>query len=103
MYNIEYLPSAKEDMVEIVRYISHDLQNPMAADKLAVEMVKAADGLSDFPYRNRAYMPIKSLKREYRKLLVQNYILFYYVEEEKKLVTIARVIYGRRNYGKLIE
>ena len=103
MYKIDYLPSAKEDMAEIARYISHDLQNPMAADKLAIEMVEAADGLSDFPYRNRVYQPIKPLKREYRKLLVQNYILFYYIEEEQKLVTIARAIYGRRDYGKLLE
>ena len=103
MYNIDYLPSAKADMVEIVQYISHNLQNPIAAEKLATEMIEAVDGLSNFPYRNRIYMPIRPLKREYRKLLVQNYILFYYVEEEQKLVTIARAIYGRRDYGKLLK
>ena len=103
MYNLGFLQAAKQDLVDIVRYISHDLSNPIAAEKLAVELVEAAEGLTHFPYRNRVYQPIRPLKREYRGQIVQNYIIFYYVDEEQKLVTIARVIYARRNYGKLLK
>ena len=39
MYKLEYLPVAQRDMVEIVRYISGELQNPAAADRLAMELV----------------------------------------------------------------
>ena len=42
MYKLEYLPVARKDMLEIVRYISGELQNPDAADHLAVELVDAA-------------------------------------------------------------
>ena len=42
MYKLEYLPVARKDMIEIVRYISRELQNPDAADRLAVELVNAA-------------------------------------------------------------
>ena len=31
MYKLEYLPVARKDMIEIVRYISRELQNPDAA------------------------------------------------------------------------
>ena len=34
MYKLEYLPVARKDMLEIVRYISRELQNPDAADRL---------------------------------------------------------------------
>ncbi|WFR55946.1 type II toxin-antitoxin system RelE/ParE family toxin [Anaerocolumna sp. AGMB13025] len=103
MYKLEYLPVARQDMIDIVRYISRELSNPEAAEKLAGEMIEAADRLMDFPYKNRVYNPIRPLKQEYRRLLVQNYIIFYYVDELKKLITISRVIYARREYGKLLD
>ena len=102
MYNLEYLPIAQQDMVDIVRYISHDLSNPSVAEKLALELIKAADGILTFPYGNPVYMPIKPLKYEYRKLIVESYIMFYWVDESQKKVTIARVIYGSRDYEKLL-
>lgn len=50
MYKLEYLPVAQRDMVEIVRYISGELQNPAAADRLAMELVNAAESILTFPY-----------------------------------------------------
>lgn len=29
--------------------------------------------------------------------------MFYWIDEEKKLVTVARVIYAKRDYGWLLE
>ena len=95
MYKLEYLPVARKDMIEIVRYISRELQNPDAADRLAVELVNAAESVLTFPYAAPAYQPIRSLKHEYRKILVQNYLMFYWVDEEERLVTVARVVYAK--------
>lgn len=103
MYKLEYLPVARKDMLEIVRYISGELQNPDAADRLAVELVDAAENVLTFPYANPAYRPIRPLKHEYRKILVQNYLILYWVDEEKKLVTVARVVYAKRDYGRLLD
>ena len=36
-------------MLEIVRYIGRELQNPDAASRLAVELVNAAEGILEFP------------------------------------------------------
>lgn len=103
MYKLEYLPVARRDMIEIVRYISQELQNPTAADQLAMELIEAGDSIPKFPYANPAFIPIRPLKHEYRKLLVQNYFMFYWVDEVKKLVTVARVVYARRDYERLLE
>lgn len=102
MYEIVYLPIARQDMVEIAAYISHTLASPMAAAALAEELIAAADKLAEFPYANTAYFPIRPLKREYRKLLVQNHVMLYFIEEEKKQITIARVLYARRDYERLL-
>lgn len=103
MYKLEYLPVARKDMLEIVRYISQELQNPDAAARLAVELVDATEGVLLFPYANPTYQPIRSLKHEYRKILVQNHLMLYWINEEKKLVTVARVVYAKRDYGQLVE
>lgn len=103
MYKLEYLPVARRDMIEIVRYISQELHNPTAADQLAMELIEAGDSIPKFPYANPAFIPIRPLKHEYRKLLVQNYFMFYWVDEVKKLVTVARVVYARRDYKRLLE
>jgi addiction module RelE/StbE family toxin len=102
MYQVKFLPLAKQDMTEIVRYISHELQNPTAAEELAEEMIDAAEGLAAFPYINAIHQTLKPLKFEYRKKIVKNYILFYWIEEESKLITIARVLYARRDYDRLL-
>lgn len=103
MYKLEYLPVARQDMIEIGRYIGQELQNPAAADRLALEFIEAGDGIPKFPYANPAFTPIKPLKHEYRKLLVQNYFMFYWVDEVKQLVTVARVVYAKRDYERLLE
>ena len=102
MYKLEYLLVAQRDMVEIVRYISGKLQKPDAADCLVMELVNVAERVITFPYALPAYQPIRLLKREYRKILVQNFLMFYWVDEEKKLVTVARVMYAKRDIGRLL-
>lgn len=103
MYKLEYLPIARQEMIDAARYISRELNNPDAAEKLMVELIEAGDRIPIFPYANPAYISIKPLKHEYRKLLVSNYFMFYWVDEEKRLVTVARVIYAKRDFASLLE
>lgn len=103
MYKLEYLPIALQDIVEIVNYISHTLKNQESASNLAESFIEKAESLLIFPYKNPVCQLIRPLKYEYRKILVENYIMFYRVDEEKKLVTIARVIYAKRDFSNLLK
>ena len=103
MYKLNYLPVAQKDMIEIVQYISRELHNPEASDCLAEEFVAEANSVLSVPYSRPLYHSIRPLKHEYRKLLVQNYMMLYWVDEENKLVTVARVVYAKRDYGRLLE
>ena len=107
-YKIEYLPSALRDLTEIADYIGGKLNNPEAADRLSETIVSTIEKLTDMPYRYPVYYPVatfsvKPLKMEYRKMVIKNYLVFYWVNEEKNLVTIARVIYGGRNIDNILE
>ncbi|EID85993.1 addiction module toxin, RelE/StbE family [Treponema sp. JC4] len=103
MYIIEYLSDALEDLKEITSYITNNLQNPSAAKKNYMEIIAEIESLSDFPYSAPIYYPLRPLKKEYRKLLVNNYLIFYWVCEKAKTVTIARIIYARRNISRILE
>ena len=99
-YDLEFLPVAQKDMVDIVMYISKVLCNPIAANRLAEKFIDEAEKLRDFPYSFPAHYPIRPLEREYRKLIVDNYIMFYWVDETNHCITVARVIYARSDYVK---
>ena len=103
MYTLEYLPSARQDMIEIVRYISRELKNPSAANRLAAELIEAGNSLLSFPYAYPVHLPVRPLRHEYRKLPVKNYFMFYWVDEDKKVITVARVLYGKRALERLLE
>ena len=91
---------ALQDMADIAAYIAHTLHNPDAALDLAVRMTDAVEGLKDFPYSNPLHRTTRPLKKEYRKLLVKSYVMFYWIDENTKHITIARVVYGRRDLEK---
>ena len=101
MYKLEYLPSAVADMVDVITYISQHLCPPQAAEKLMEAFGYAAQQVAQFPHSNGAYRPLRPLGKEYRKAAVCNYLMFYWVDEDTKTVVIARVVYGRMDYGKV--
>ena len=103
MYKLEYLPAAHRDLIEIASYIAVTLKNPVAAEKLASKLIAEIEKTVNFPYANPAYIPIRPLQHEYRKLLVESYMVFYWVDETEKCVTIARAIYARSDYDTKIE
>ena len=102
MYRLEVFPVAKEDMVEIVRYISKDLKYPAAANSISDALFAAMEAVTEFPYANPAYVPIRPLRFEYRKRMVKNYLMLYRVDEQKKTITISRVIYAKRDYDRFL-
>lgn len=102
MYKVEILPLARKDMLEMVTYINQTLSNPVAALRLAEKMIECIESLCKSPHRYPIFYPIKPLKHDYRRMAVDNYLVFYWVEEQEKVVTVARVIYAKRAYEKLL-
>lgn len=102
MYKLEYLPVAQGDMVEIVHYVSQELKNPQAAERLTVQLTDAIESILAFPYACPVYAPLRALKHEYRKLIIQNYMMLYWIDDEKQVITVARVTYARRDYSRML-
>ena len=103
MYSLEYLPAARQDLVEIATYIRDRLGNAAAADRLARMLVKKCESISVFPYAYPVHTPVFPRSFGYRKAVVHHYMIIYQVNEEKKRVTIYRVIYGKRDWDTLLK
>lgn len=103
MYEIIFFPIAKQDITDIILYISDQLNAPKAAMDLLEALEHSISLLRDFPYAHKIYRPIKPLGEDYRMLIVKNYAVFYVVREEEKIVEVHRVIYAKMDLTKLFK
>ena len=102
MYELVYLPVAKSDIENIIFYISEKLSSPKTALNLLDAFEQVANALKLFPYAHEVYKFSKPLINEYRYVTVKNYIIFYTVFEDKKVVEVHRVLYGKMDFSKII-
>lgn len=84
---------AREELEEIYEYISEELSEIIASNRLMDKIEKSIFRLEQNPYSCRK-VHIKPHDEEYRKLVVDNYIVLYEVDEKYKQVVIHRVVHG---------
>ena len=101
-YQIKFTPIASEDLEEIYRYISQELYAEGAAVKLMEKIEWSVMRLKEYPFSCN-FVEDEFLKRKgYRKLVIDNYIVFYLVDEVGEKVKVMRILYGRQNYQSLL-
>ncbi|OXL85694.1 addiction module toxin RelE [Paenibacillus sp. SSG-1] len=93
---IQYTPAAGDDMEEIFSFISQE--NASAAEDLLQKLDDQISNLAEFPYMGSVLSEdeFPLLKRGYRFIVVQPYLVFYRVIENR--VIIHRILHGRRDY-----
>ena len=99
-YKIHYLPIALDDLKSIVRYITYKLESPGSARRLISKIEKEVQKIAENPFRCHLFVSPEKLKHEYRVLHIDNYSLFYVVENNK--IEIYRVIHTLRDTSQLI-
>ncbi|GBU27023.1 hypothetical protein R84B8_00544 [Treponema sp. R8-4-B8] len=101
MYKIHYLPLALDDLKDIVNYIANTLESPRAAENFLSKLDREVLKIADNPFRCRLYPLSETLKYYYRVLHINNYSLFYVVDNKK--IEIHRVIYSRRDIVQILK
>lgn len=100
MNKLLYSPEALNDLDEIWTYINNELQNPAAAQKIVSDTLDAIEKLQDFAELGPLLSSITEFESDYRFLVCGKYIVFYRVMGLD--VHIDRVLYGRRNYIRIL-
>lgn len=99
---IKFTPVANKDLTEIYRYISEELFSRNAAIDLLNRIETNIMRLKYFPHSG-SYLSDEFLRNKgYRKIIINNYIVFYIVFEQAKEVIIMRVLYGKQKYEDLL-
>ncbi|MBB6698591.1 type II toxin-antitoxin system RelE/ParE family toxin [Clostridium algidicarnis] len=102
MYDIQITEPAEKDLYEIGAYISKELLDPETAKKVISEIAKGVNSLEDMLLRNVLVADDRLAYEGIRKIMVDNYIVFYIVTDESKTVTIIRILYSRRDWINLL-
>ncbi|RJX28092.1 MAG: type II toxin-antitoxin system RelE/ParE family toxin [Dethiobacter sp.] len=101
-YSLKFTPKASEDLEQIYSYIAGKLFAEIAADNLLERIESSIMRLKSFPYSCSFVFDEPLKNRGYRKLIVDNYVVFYLVNELEKQVVIMRILYGAQNYQDLL-
>ncbi len=101
-FEIIYSDSALTDLRNIYRYIVTELLAPDAAKRISESIMSAAESLEEMPFRNPTYDKEPWKSRGLRKLIVDNFIVFYLPIEHTKQVLIVTIMYGKRNVENVL-
>lgn len=95
---IYYLPSATNDLEEIIDYIK--LDSPKSAVNMLNLIDETISKLGDFPEIGVVPKNRRLKKLGYRILIMGNYLAFYVIKDD--MIEIRRVLHGNRNYKFLL-
>ena len=100
MNNLYLSPEAQDDLSEIKAYIAEDLENPQAALSTVTKITKTISMLQEHALIGVPLSAIADVNSDYRYLISGSYMIFYRVTG--KDVFIDRVLYGRRDYLRIL-
>ncbi|MDR2589995.1 MAG: type II toxin-antitoxin system RelE/ParE family toxin [Oscillospiraceae bacterium] len=103
MYKVEITKPAEKDILEAAKYISEQLLNPVAANRLLDEAEKALLSLDNMPYRHALVNDEVLARLGIRFMPVLNHTAFYTVREDSKTVVVQRFLYSRRNWAIILK
>lgn len=97
-YEIKLSIKAKDDLKSIVLYIKNDLNEPAIANKYS-KIIREEIKTLEYSPQKFAVIDDNSIRDlKIRKLIIKNYIAFYRVNEENKIVNVERILYGASNW-----
>lgn len=100
-YKLLYSEEAKQDLINIKRYIKYNLKEPEIAEKLISKIKEKVGKLKNNPESfaliDEEY--IRTMK--IRKIIVEKYIIFYSINNG--YIEIVRIMNSKRNWINLIK
>jgi plasmid stabilization system protein ParE len=95
-YRLTYLDESKQDMRDIAAYLSQFYAS--TARNFSAKLKKQARMLKTQPYMYQAYEE----DPYFRRMVIDDYLLFYSVDDERQLVDIHRIIHASRDINKIL-
>ena len=96
-YNVKLNPRAFRDLDDIFAYIALEKLSPENAKGQTDRIKKKLKTLETFPQAHQERMEGRYAGKNYRQLIIDNYIAIYRIDEEMKTVHVVTIQYQGRN------
>lgn len=102
-FSFKFTEVAENDLNSILQYISEDLSNISAAQNLYQKIFQSIDNIRSFPdsglFVKNEYLQDKTIRR----VLVENYTIYYKTDDDNKTIYIIRIVYSRQNFNEVVK
>ncbi len=101
-YQIHITSTAEHDIMRAADYIQFPLRNPDAADNLLDAATEQIGSLADLPQKFCLVDDPVLASWGIRFAIINNYLAFYTIDEEKQTVIIVRFLYQKSNWTSIL-
>ena len=96
-YEVIVTPHAQRNLRNIFYYIHYELKADIAAKNILNSLESAIEGLCLFPARH-SFIELETFKSKgLRKVVVGNYLVYFKIYEELRIVRVVAVVYAKSN------
>ncbi|MCL2812524.1 MAG: type II toxin-antitoxin system RelE/ParE family toxin [Clostridia bacterium] len=103
IFKVRIMGPAQNEMREIYRYIAEELHNPIAAVQRISLIDEAIQSLRENPARFPLVRDGYLASKGFRLIVAKNHLVFFIIREEAKAVSVMRVLYGRRDWLRILK
>lgn len=96
-YCVKITDNAIQQMQDITEYIAMELMAPDTADRWLTHMENEVRGLGFMPERIPLIEEKAWRAMGIRKLVVDNFLVYFHVDEMEKTVWVTAIVYGGRD------
>lgn len=100
-YSYKFTEKAEKDLFGILRYIGEDLSNPTAATEFGKKVFERIDDIRNFPQSGTLVENDFLSNKSIRRVVIDNYLLYYAENEVLQTIYIVRIVYGKRNLEEI--
>ena len=95
MYNIQFSPLSKEDLMKIRIYLEEEFDTAIASDKMK-KLIESIKRFEEFPLMGRPLINVIDIPTEYMYFVAEKKYVFYRIENQT--VKIIRILDTRQDY-----
>ena len=101
-YDVNITEPAEDDLRDIVKYISSQLNAPVSAINMLDTINEAISKLESNALHYSLVRDDRLATLGYRLMVVKNYLVFFVVNEKNNFVDVDRILHGRRDWQNLL-
>ena len=101
-YHVHITSTAEHDIMRAADYIEFILKNPDAADNLLDVTTEQISSLAALPQKFCLVDDPVLASWGIRFVIINNYLAFYTIDEEKQTVIIVRFLYQKSNWTSIL-